>query len=477
MTGRCTTSNTHRPLWRQTLWLPFWENAVETPTEESDSELTVSSGDSVVLHGISWKLYRKLRKMPENRNIRMTYDRGELEIMSPSAEHEGIATLLGNLITVWALEQRVPFRSCRTITIRRSLLERGFEPDNCYYVQHEPQMWNRKKINFRTDPPPDLAIEVEVTRKLLNKMELYAAFRVPELWRWSGGAVLVVLELSPEGRYVARETSLCFPAFPIAKAQEILKDLLRCSRGRPYPLLPGVGAGQYAAVLVQCIRIAVSVGVPALAGKCRLKAELQRLVMSEGRGVAYDPGLPHSPAVVRRAATGIALKSRRLRKAAGRRQAVHGRRAAIQRRRPADRQGDGRIDATAIVYRRWAWRPRRSGRCRIEAVVVRRRRAGRDRRGTGAARVVIALPLPPCGNRGRGRDRIGIGGPHRRGSIETGRLIKKGRSGIGAERVGRRVFIGRSMPQPDAARDGSWAAVANNWPSGENCRASTCRCA
>jgi Uma2 family endonuclease len=110
------------------------------------------------------------------------------------------------------------------MTIRRSLLGRGFEPDNCYYVQHEPQMWDKKRINFKLDPPPDLAIEVEVTRKLLNKTEIYAAFRVPELWCWTGNA-LKVLELSSGGQYVARETSLCFPTFPIAKAQEIVRQL------------------------------------------------------------------------------------------------------------------------------------------------------------------------------------------------------------------------------------------------------------
>ena len=200
------------------------EPAVAAPAEEIDSVWSASSGDSVVLHGISWKMYRKLRNMPENHNIRMTYDRGELEIMSPSAEHEGIASLIGDLIKVWALELKIPFRSCRTMTIRRSVLTRGFEPDNCYYIQHEPQMWDKKKIRFKTDPPPDLAIEVEVTHKLLNKMALYAAFRVPELWSWRGGE-LKVYEFTQEGGYVARESSICFPMFPIAKTQEIVQRL------------------------------------------------------------------------------------------------------------------------------------------------------------------------------------------------------------------------------------------------------------
>jgi hypothetical protein len=85
-------------------------------------------------------------------------------------------------------------------------------------------MWNKKKINFKTDPPPDLAIEVEVTRQLGGKAGIYASFRVPELWCWSAGA-LKILELTKEGEYVARETSLCFPTFPIAKAEEIVRQV------------------------------------------------------------------------------------------------------------------------------------------------------------------------------------------------------------------------------------------------------------
>jgi Uma2 family endonuclease len=200
------------------------ETAAASPAEETDSVMAAGSGDSVVLHGVSWKMYRKLRKMPESRNIRMTYDRGELEIMSPSRAHEEIALMLGTLIDVWAIELDVGIVGCRTMTIRRADLKRGFEPDNCYYVQHEPQMWDKKKINFKVDPPPDLAIEVEVSRKLSNKTGIYAAFGVPELWCWSGNT-LRVFELTKEGEYLPRDTSVCFPKLPIAKIEEVVRQL------------------------------------------------------------------------------------------------------------------------------------------------------------------------------------------------------------------------------------------------------------
>ena len=194
------------------------------PEEENEADFAPSEDGSVVLHGISWKLYRKLRKMRANYNIRMTYDRGELEIMSPSAEHETIAELLGDLIVTWAVEVDLEIMPCRTLTIRRGDLKRGFEPDDCFYVQHELEMRSKKKIDFKVDPPPDLAIEVEVSRRLGNKAQIYAAFQVPELWCWSAGA-LKVFELSNDGNYVPRDSSICLPNFPIAKTEEAVRRL------------------------------------------------------------------------------------------------------------------------------------------------------------------------------------------------------------------------------------------------------------
>ena len=205
------------------------ETAAEAPPKEDHSDFMLISGGAVVLSGISWKMYRRLRRMSENRNTRMTYDRGELEIMSPSRAHEVIAAFLGTLIDVWAIELDIAIVCCRTMTIRRSDLDRGFEPDNCYYVQHELQMREEKKINLKTAPPPDLAIEVEVTRELGKKVTLYAAFGIPELWCWRRNE-LKVFELSQDGEYVARETSICFPTFPVAKAQEIVQQFGTASR-------------------------------------------------------------------------------------------------------------------------------------------------------------------------------------------------------------------------------------------------------
>jgi len=198
---------------------------IETvPANEALFVAAASRDHTVVLHAVSWETYRALREMPENQNIRMTYDQGELEIMSPSRAHEALAELLGMLIEVWSLELDVGIAPCGTMTISRADLDRGFEPDKCYYVQHEPQMRDEEEIDFTVNPPPDLAIEVEISHALSKEMKIYAAFGVPELWHCRGRK-LKVYELAAGGNYVLRDTSICFPNLSIAKIEEIVRQL------------------------------------------------------------------------------------------------------------------------------------------------------------------------------------------------------------------------------------------------------------
>ena len=200
------------------------QTSAAVQARQSDLKAMASSSGSVVLHGVSWELYRRLRKMQENRNIRMTYARGELEIMSPSRAHEAIAELLGMLIEIWSLESDIGIAPCGTMTISRADLDLGFESDKCYYVQHEPQVRDEEEIDFTADPPPDLAIEVEISHKLSTKMKTYVAFGVPELWHCRGRE-LKVYELTSGGNYAPRDTSICFPNLPIAKIDEIVRQL------------------------------------------------------------------------------------------------------------------------------------------------------------------------------------------------------------------------------------------------------------
>jgi Uma2 family endonuclease len=200
-----------------------------------------------ILRGIAWPVYQSLREAPGNYHVRMTYDRGDLEIMSPSGLHERYSYILGRLIDVWTEELSIDVGSCRTMTFKREDLDRGLEPDNCYYVEHEAQMRQKTELDLTIDPPPDLAVEVEVSTPAIRKMPLYAAFGVPEVWRFDG-QTLQVFRLGPAGQYEPRAGSGCLPQFPIAEAAEVLgqvntasetalvrsfRDRVRASAARP----------------------------------------------------------------------------------------------------------------------------------------------------------------------------------------------------------------------------------------------------
>jgi hypothetical protein len=95
---------------------------------------------------------------------------------------------------------------------QRADLERGLEPDRCYYIRHEAAIRDREHIDFDFDPPPDLVIEINHTAMSLDKMVIYAAMGVPEVWRWQ--AERLEVHVLTEGRYRRRKTSLCLPGFP-----------------------------------------------------------------------------------------------------------------------------------------------------------------------------------------------------------------------------------------------------------------------
>jgi Uma2 family endonuclease len=183
----------------------------------------VSHDSGNVLYGIPWRMYLELRDTPENYHLRMTYDQGALEIMSPSPRHERYARYIDLLIGIWTEELDIPICGLRQMTCKRKDLERGLEPDDCYYVQSEVTVRNKVEVDFAVDPLPDLTIEVEVSRSSIKKAPIYAALGVRELWRYDG-QILRIFELV-EGQYQSREGSVCFPNFPVAKAEEVLQQV------------------------------------------------------------------------------------------------------------------------------------------------------------------------------------------------------------------------------------------------------------
>jgi Uma2 family endonuclease len=160
---------------------------------------------------------RRKRGSPgENLHIRMTYNQGQLEMMAPSKRHEHFGYFLGRLIDVWTEERNIDVQSCRTMTFKREDLQRGLEPDNCYYIAHESAIRNKDELDFTVDPPPDLAIEIDLGGSAMDKLEIYAAFRVPEVWRWDGKKLMVNV-LTTRGTYRKSDRSKAFPFLPVAE--------------------------------------------------------------------------------------------------------------------------------------------------------------------------------------------------------------------------------------------------------------------
>jgi Uma2 family endonuclease len=173
------------------------------------------ASQSLVLGDVDWQTYtRLLRIFAGRRSPRLTYDRGVLEFMSPSFEHEIDADLLGRFVVVLTEELGLPIQAGGSTTLRRRRRRRGLEPDRCWWIANEPRVRGKRQIDLRVDPPPDLAIEVDVSRSSLDRMSIYAALAVPEVWRLSGGQLTVQL-LQPDGNYAAG-ASRVFPGLDTA---------------------------------------------------------------------------------------------------------------------------------------------------------------------------------------------------------------------------------------------------------------------
>lgn len=191
---------------------------------------TTRAEERIVLAHVAWDTYERLLADDEGRRFpRFTYDRGVLEIMSPSPPHEEDALTLNLLIETVAAVIGVPIRRLGSTTYRRKDLERGFEPDASFYVRNEARMRVRRQVDLSVDPPPDLVLEMEVSRSVLDKLALLASMGVPEVWR-SDGEQVAILVLTA-GRYREATAGLAFPAL----TSEVVTRFLAQSRTMPSP--------------------------------------------------------------------------------------------------------------------------------------------------------------------------------------------------------------------------------------------------
>ncbi|HYE19832.1 MAG TPA: Uma2 family endonuclease [Tepidisphaeraceae bacterium] len=168
------------------------------------------------MHDVPWAAYESIvAALGDRRRVFVTYNRGT---MSPSPEHERIGWVLARLIQSYTEVKRIPLLSLGMATWRRPA-ERGLEADQCFYIRNAPRMRSRVRtrtpIDLAIDPPPDLAIEVDLSRSSADKEDTYAGLGVPELWRYEYDGRVTVLRLAGE-RYVVAPASATFPDLPMA---------------------------------------------------------------------------------------------------------------------------------------------------------------------------------------------------------------------------------------------------------------------
>lgn len=180
--------------------------------------------DRIVLGGISWHTYQNLvLDLESEPGKSLTYDRGTLEIMVPLDEHEEYKKILGRLVETTTRLMKIEVRGLGSRTWSREDLQRGLEPDECFYIQNEAVVRN-KKIDLSVDPPPDLAIEIDITSMSLDRLAIYAALGVPEVWRFDGEVLKIYGLVGNE--YRIRESSLALPLL----SAEAIADILQQSK-------------------------------------------------------------------------------------------------------------------------------------------------------------------------------------------------------------------------------------------------------
>ena len=177
----------------------------------------------LIMHGVGWDFYEEILKEFEDSNaLHFAYDNGVLEIETPTEIHESISDALLILITTICFGLKIGVRSCGSTTYRQRLKAKGVEPDKSLYIQNEAKIRGNFKFDLSVDPPPDVVIEVDITSPSLDKMPIYAALGVPEVWLYKGEAVKF-LRLDA-GEYQEVEFSIALPILSSAKATEFLNQ-------------------------------------------------------------------------------------------------------------------------------------------------------------------------------------------------------------------------------------------------------------
>ena len=171
--------------------------------------------DRFVIPQVDWEGYERIYELCDRKGIRVTYDRGRLELMTPWPIHEQYSKCLSVFVEAMFEELFIPFGCGGSTTFRSKAKGRGIEPDSCYFLQDVDRLkpLARGPWNSMTDPSPDLAIEVDMTSSSLDRLGIYAALGVGEVWRFDGETITAHCPL-PDGSSTTESRSKLYPWLP-----------------------------------------------------------------------------------------------------------------------------------------------------------------------------------------------------------------------------------------------------------------------
>lgn len=177
-------------------------------------QIIVKPGQQMLLQDISWQqLENILEEMGERRAARISYSHGWLEIMVPLPEHEKDKEYIGELVRVLLDKLQIDFEPFGSTTLKNERMRQAVEPDTSFYIQNQAAIIGKNRIDLTIDPPPDLAIEIDITSR--TRFKNYEILGVPELWRHTQQGLEIFL--LKEGKYIKSESSPNFPDIPIVE--------------------------------------------------------------------------------------------------------------------------------------------------------------------------------------------------------------------------------------------------------------------
>jgi Uma2 family endonuclease len=176
-------------------------------------QLVIPAGHQVLLKNIDWQTFESIcdELAKAGKNLRFSYSKQWMELMSPLAVHEDDKGIISDLVKVLLEGLDIEFRALGSMTLKNKKVEKAVEPDECFYIQHEAIIRGKERIDLAIDPAPDLAIEIDITNR--THLDNYEVLGIPELWRFDGKTLEILVLI--DGCYKIAEKSRQFSAFPI----------------------------------------------------------------------------------------------------------------------------------------------------------------------------------------------------------------------------------------------------------------------